>query len=107
MTFFWPGITSVALLYLIAGWSILTGVGVILGVFQAREKSAHEHEWLLGLISLILTGFGVVIAFLPGTGERTIIGVIAAFAILVGIVLLAFGLRLQSWYRTKANMALP
>lgn len=107
VTFFWPGITSAALLYLIAGWSFLTGIGVILGVFQAREESAYEHQWLLGLISLNLTGLGVAILFLPDAGERTIIGVFAAFSILVGIVLLAFRLRLRSWYRNKAAMVLP
>ena len=68
--------------------------------FSRQKRDDAELE----LIGVTLMGFGVVIAFLPGTGELTIIWVIAAFASLVGIFLVAFGLRLRTWNRTTATV---
>ena len=46
-TLLWPGVTAVALLYLIAVWAIVRGVFEILAPFHLRRDLTNE--WLLAL----------------------------------------------------------
>ena len=53
VTFMWPGITAMFLLYLIAFWAILTGVLEIVAGIRLREVIANEMLLILmGVISL-------------------------------------------------------
>ena len=55
-----PGLTAIALLYLVAAWAILTGIARIVAAIQLRR--VLSNEWLLiasGAASLI---FGVIAA---------------------------------------------
>ncbi len=95
LTFFWPFITAIALLYFIAAWAIVTGFFEILAAVELRKTISNE--WLLILSGILSVVFGIVIALFPGAGALGIIWAIAAYAVIFGILTIALGLRLRSW----------
>src|SRR5258705_8965926 len=47
ITFFFPGITAVALVLLIAAWSVVTGVAEIVAAVRRRRLVRHQGLWIL------------------------------------------------------------
>jgi uncharacterized membrane protein HdeD (DUF308 family) len=90
----WPGLTALALLYLVAAWAIITGVLRIVAAIQLRR--ALRNEWLLVLSGIASLIFGVVAAIFPGAGIVAIIWFVAAWAIILGVLLVALALSLRS-----------
>ena len=93
MTFVWPHMTELVLLYLIAVWAVVTGIFKITA--SIRRWNAMRREWLLlvsGIISLI---FGVLLALQPAAGVLALLWLIGISAIALGVFLLfrAFWLR--------------
>ena len=92
LTFAWPAITAIVLLYVIAFWAIFTGVfEVIAGI---RLRKAITNEWLLLVIGVLSFLFGVLILFAPGVGALAIVLWIGAYAFVFGVFLLALAFRL-------------
>ncbi|MGH8564092.1 MAG: HdeD family acid-resistance protein [Gammaproteobacteria bacterium] len=100
MAFIWPGITALALVYLIAAWAIVTGVFEIVAAVQLRKEI--EGEWLLGLGGIASVVFGVLLVGFPGTGALAVVWIIGAYSTLFGILLmtLAFRLRHRNGHRS-------
>lgn len=94
VTFFRPGITALALLYLIAGWAILTGtLEIAAGIgFTGQVKGAWA-VWLGGLASV---AFGVLVALRPGSGALAIVWLIGVYAIALGVTRLIYAYRIQT-----------
>ncbi len=105
LTFIWPAITALVLLYLIAAWAIVTGVGQVIAAVRLRETI--RHEWLLGLMGVLSIAFGVLLAVFPGAGALAVVIWIGAYALVFGALLVALGLRLRSWGRSSAREAPP
>jgi len=93
ITFLWPDVTALALMYLIAAWAIVLGVLQIVAAIQLR--SVLENEWALGLAGLASVIFGAIVAIFPGDGAIALIWVIGIFAILFGVLLIALAFRLR------------
>jgi uncharacterized membrane protein HdeD (DUF308 family) len=93
LTFIWPGITTMVLLYLIAFWAIFTGILEIVAGIRLREVIANE--WLLILMGVLSVLFGFLILIFPGAGALAIIIWIGAYALLFGIMLIALALLLR------------
>lgn len=92
-TFFWPGITALVLLMLIAVWSILHGIFEIVGAIRLRKEI--EGEWLLVLSGVLSVAFGVLVLIHPGAGALALVWLIAAYAVVFGVLLIALSLRLR------------
>ena len=90
----WPGITALTLLYLIAGWAVVTGVLEIIAAIGLRK--VITNEWMLGLSGVASVIFGVILAIQPGAGALALIWLIAGYAIVFGVLLIALGFRLRA-----------
>jgi uncharacterized membrane protein HdeD (DUF308 family) len=94
LTFFWPGITALVLLYFIAAWAIITGIFEIVAAIQFRRVITGEWMYILGgLLSII---FGILMFFFPGVGALGVVWLIGIYAIIFGITLIIFAVRLRS-----------
>jgi uncharacterized membrane protein HdeD (DUF308 family) len=93
LTFVWPGITALVLLFFIAGWSIALGVFQIVGAIRLRKEI--DNEWWLILSGVVSVLFGLILLFRPGQGALALIWVIGAYAIVFGVLTIAFALKLR------------
>ncbi|HEU5104086.1 MAG TPA: HdeD family acid-resistance protein [Roseiflexaceae bacterium] len=93
LAFIQPGTTALAFVYLIATWAILTGISTIVAAIELRK--AIDNEWLLGLSGAVALLFGIEIAVYPGIGTLVLLSMIAAYAIIAGMMQIALGLRLR------------
>jgi uncharacterized membrane protein HdeD (DUF308 family) len=100
LTFVWPGITALVLLFFIAGWAIAVGVFQIIGAIRLRKEI--DNEWLLvaGGVLSVLVGIGVLLV--PGAGALALVWVIATFAIVEGILFVALAFRLKNHVHAPA-----
>ncbi|MFC4070481.1 HdeD family acid-resistance protein [Actinoplanes subglobosus] len=89
----WPGITALALLWVIAVWAIVAGVFDIVAAYLLRKEL--RREWLLALSGVLSVAFGVLLAVWPAAGALTLVVLIGAAAIAFGGTLLMLGLRLR------------
>jgi uncharacterized membrane protein HdeD (DUF308 family) len=89
----WPGITALALLYVIAAWALLTGAVRIALAVQLRR--VIEHEWLMVLSGVLSIAFAALLVITPGAGALAITWLIGWFALLFGSMLFALAWRLH------------
>jgi uncharacterized membrane protein HdeD (DUF308 family) len=94
VAFFWPGMTALVLLYVIAAWAIFTGIlRMVLAISLRREI---ENEWLMVLSGALSVLFGVLLAVLPGVGLLSLVWLIGICALIFGIALIVLGLRVRA-----------
>lgn len=101
VTVIWPGITVLALLYVIAFWAIVTGVLEIMAAVRLRKHMAGE--WLLILAGIASLVFGILLLVAPGPGAVVVGWWIGAYALIFGVVMLALSFRLRSWSKSPAH----
>lgn len=89
----WPGLTALALLYLIAAWAVVTGIMEIGMAIEYRR--VIRNEWLMVLSGILSIIFGLILFVYPRTGALSMIWVIGIYAIIFGIALIVLGFRLR------------
>lgn len=89
----WPGLTSLALVLVIAIWAVVTGIIEI--VMAVRLRKEIENEWVLGLGGVLSILLGIVLFAQPGIGALAGVSLIGFYAILFGILLIVFAVKMQ------------
>src|SRR5215510_9845741 len=97
LTFIWPGLTAMGLLFLIAFWAIVTGVFEIITAIRLRHEI--RGEWMLALIAILSMAFGFLLVAFPATGALSVILIIGAFAFATGALMIALAFKLRSLRR--------
>ena len=98
ITFQAPQITAIVLLLYIAFWAIATGVLRI--VMAVRLRNEIEGEWWLALGGLASVVFGMIMLARPGAGALTVLLFIAAWSIIVGILMVILSFKARSFGKT-------
>jgi uncharacterized membrane protein HdeD (DUF308 family) len=89
----WPGITTFALLLLIAIWFVVTGVMEVISAIVLRKEI--DSEWMLVLSGALSTLFGLVLLIWPASGALAIVWLIGLCAIAFGLALLYIAFRVK------------
>ncbi len=102
-TFLRPGITALALLVVIAGWAVLTGIAEI--ATAVRLRRVMHGEWMLAASGVLSIVFGLLVAMMPGAGALAITWLVALYAIVLGGLLVGVGFRLHRWAEIAGHPA--
>jgi uncharacterized membrane protein HdeD (DUF308 family) len=90
---FSPGLTALALLYIIAFWAIFTGIARIVMAIMLRREI--ENEWSIALSGVLSVILGIVLILLPGAGLLAYTWLISSLALVRGIALIVYAFRVR------------
>jgi uncharacterized membrane protein HdeD (DUF308 family) len=83
VTFLWPGISALSLVYLIGFWAVMTGIFEVIAAIELAGEI--KGDWMLGLSGAMSVAFGILVALYPRSGALAIIWLIGLYAILAGV----------------------
>jgi uncharacterized membrane protein HdeD (DUF308 family) len=95
LTFAWPAITALALVFIVAAWAIVTGIFEIVAAVRLRKYI--KGEWLLILGGIASVIFGILLTLSPLIGALVLAIWLGVYALLFGGMLVGLGLRLRTW----------
>jgi uncharacterized membrane protein HdeD (DUF308 family) len=94
LTFIWPGVTALVLIWFIAAWAVVTGVFEIAAAIRLRR--VIRGEWMLVLSGILSVVFGILVFAFPGAGAVGISWILGAYTGAAGLILIALAIRLRS-----------
>jgi uncharacterized membrane protein HdeD (DUF308 family) len=83
VVFFWTDMSALALLYVIGAYALTLGIITVGGAFSLPLDTTNRA--LLALTGLVSILFGVAMFAEPGAGALVLLGLIAAYALIVGV----------------------
>ncbi|MHA6616092.1 HdeD family acid-resistance protein [Pseudonocardia sp. DLS-67] len=91
----WPGVTALALLFVIAFWAIIMGIGEIGGAFASRRSGSGAWGWTLaaGILNVV---FGVLLLIWPAGGLLALVWLVGIFALAGGSARVVRAVRVRS-----------
>lgn len=95
ITFLYPGVTDLALIYLVGAFAFATGVMQILAAMDIWGE-VNGAAWL-GLGGLASIVFGIIVAFHPGAGLLAMLWVFGVYAIAGGVSQLVASYRIHQF----------
>jgi uncharacterized membrane protein HdeD (DUF308 family) len=96
----WPGITLLALIWLIAAWAVVTGALMLNAAFRL-----HREGWLLGLGGVISIVWGALLALYPLVGAVVLSVWLGVYALFFGTAMIVLGFRLRTLGRRLEQAA--
>ena len=92
---FWPGVTALALLFVVAFWAIVLGIGEVAGAFASRRSGSKAWGWTLatGVLNVV---FGIVLLIWPASGILTLVWLVGIFMLVGGVALIVLAFRVRS-----------
>lgn len=95
IAFMLPNLTAVVLVLVIGATAL--GSGIVDIAMAIRLRKVIRGEGFLILNGIISIGFGVFVFFFPGAGALALVWMIAMYAIVSGLLLLALAWRAKKW----------
>jgi uncharacterized membrane protein HdeD (DUF308 family) len=93
VTFMWPELTAISLLYLVAVWAIAMGTFQLIAAIALRSELEGEFWMALGGVASIVFG-GLLIAF-PGEGLISLVWLVGVWSVVFGVSSLGLAYRLH------------
>jgi uncharacterized membrane protein HdeD (DUF308 family) len=101
----WPGISALALLYVIGAYAVVLGILCIGASFRLPLDGRDTALMILtGLVAIV---FGIVIFAKPGAGALAVLALIAAFGLVTGVTELAVAIGGEKMLERKAKSLAP
>jgi len=102
LAFLWPGLTVGALVLILAVWSLVTGLLMVVAALKLDR--AYGRGWLVlsGILSVL---FGIALVIAPIVGAVVLTWWLGAYAIAFGAVLLVLAFKLRG--RRDATAVIP
>lgn len=98
---FWPGITVLALTFVVGVWALATGISEIVTAVRLRRVVRHKGFLVIaGVLSVIA---GVLLVWHPLAGALGIALVVGTYAVLYGLLLIGLGAWLRHVVRHPAT----
>jgi uncharacterized membrane protein HdeD (DUF308 family) len=93
IAFLWPGLTVLAFILMLAAWSLVTGIMVVVAAFKLDPE--YGRGWLIfsGIVSVL---FGIALVIAPLIGAVVLTWWLGAYAVVFGISLLILAFKLRS-----------
>ncbi len=88
-----PALAVTVWVWILAGWAIVTGALMLAAAF--RLHSGHGN-WLLGLGGVVSIVWGALLASFPVAAAVVLTLWLGAYAVVFGVAMIAFGMRLRS-----------
>jgi uncharacterized membrane protein HdeD (DUF308 family) len=89
----WPNLSALGLLYAIGAFAVAIGLFELVLAFELPLTG--KRSLLLGLNGLLSIAFGVVMFARPGAGAIALLALIAAFALVTGVMQIVLGVELR------------
>jgi uncharacterized membrane protein HdeD (DUF308 family) len=108
LTLAWPGLTLLSLIALFAAYALIGGAASVAGALRHRRS---EDDWWLGmLLGLVSIGAGVVAVTRPALTALVLVMVMAANALVIGVLDIVAAIRLRraiegEWMLVLAGLA--
>ena len=100
VTFAWPGLTALSLLYLVAFWAIATGTFQVIAAVALRRELDNEFWMAVGGVASIV--FGALLVASPGDGLISLVWLVGIWSVVFGVSSLGLAYRLH-----EIDAALP
>jgi uncharacterized membrane protein HdeD (DUF308 family) len=100
VAFFMPGVGTLAIVWLVAAWAVITGALEIAAAIRLRKMI--EGEWMLMIAGVLAVLLGLFILSRPGMGVVLLATWLGVYAIFSGIVTLLLAFRIRNWAHEHA-----
>jgi uncharacterized membrane protein HdeD (DUF308 family) len=102
----WPDLTALAVLFVVAFWAIMLGIGEIGGAFASRKRRSHAWGWTLaaGILNVVL---GIVLLASPASGILALVWLVGIFTLAGGVTLILLAFRVRQGQRAPVSSRQP
>lgn len=93
----WPGVTVVVFVALVAAWALISGGLMLAAAFHVDADNGRIWLIIGGLASVV---FGALLVIAPLSGAVVLTWWIGAYALVFGIAMIVFALKLRSLFKS-------
>jgi|SRR5581483_8391380 len=106
LAFMLPGITLLALVFLVGAYALVHGVTALILVYRARERLGMRRIWPVVLTGIAGIVAGVLTFILPGITAIALLAIFAAWSIVRGVFEVIGAVRLRRQIKGEWLLAL-
>lgn len=93
LSFVAPAVTAVVMTLYIGAWALVTGLVQLVAAVRLRREM--DGEWLLIVLGLVSVVFGIYTLLQPQASLLALLGVLATYAVVLGLLLVALAWRVR------------